>query len=391
MTSSRRCLKIVLCLFWMCSPTSSPAQDSFTGRTPAAVIRTSDLPLVAYGSVDGSLRVLDCHNPDCSVATTSSNLDSVLAFGESPPRIVLRDDTRPLIGYRGGIEQGLRVYDCADADCKDGSARPLDSVPARGINIAVRPDGRPLIVYGDADLAVRSVKVFDCDTIDCDSGTARIPAGQDGLTESGVSAVLRADGRAIVSNRALGVNGQNRMAVLDCADSGCTAGNTTYYGDVFRTQSVRRSDDTVFIGYVASGNVLGGFSCANEGCTSGSDTGALDVPVRFEFDVAIRDQDLPLFAYVRTLGSGRELRVFDCTDSNCSSGAVRTLDKTPDQNRIIEQPAVVIRADGTPLIAYHESSLDGQFLRFASCQDVGCESSVVYLARTDALFSDGFE
>lgn len=365
--------------------TGANAQDGFAGLQPDVVLRDSGLPLIAYATNNG-LHLLSCGDIDCHAANMSGKLDDL---SPEQPRIALRNDGRPLIAYRGGAENGLRVYDCADTDCTTGTIRPLDPVPAAGIGIAIRPNGNPLIVYGDTTPSVRAMKVYDCDDPNCASGTARIPTGLLGFNEGGTaftdnrgSVTMRSNGLAVVSGERTNstIGSDNGLLVYDCTDSGCSTGNVTTYEDNSSTRSEIRSDDTPFIAFAASGLLLKGLSCNDSGCATAANTDTLDTSVRLELDVAMRTADLPIFSYV----GGGDLKAYDCDNPACSSGTINVLDSV---SSFINHPSMVIRPDGTPLIAYTASPN----IRIVSCDDAACSSSSSGLILLDDLFSDGFE
>ncbi|MDJ0655692.1 MAG: hypothetical protein QNJ40_16120 [Xanthomonadales bacterium] len=350
------------------------------GTQPDLAMGQNGLPLLAYLN-DNRLLIAWCSDPDCASISAARDIDNLVGT----PRIATRADGRPMIAYRGGSGGTLQAYDCADTDCSGGTIRPLDAVSATGINILVRDNGAPLIVYGDSNTAVRSMKVYDCDDANCSSGSAQIPPGQQGLTDGGTGATLTSDGLPVIASNALGVNGQNRMAVYGCADSGCTNGSVTYYEQSVSTRLAFSSDNRTLIAFAGTGAALRFLACADSACASGSPRGVLDSPVAVDMDLEVRVAgmpvtDLPVIAY----SASNQLRLYDCENPSCSSGTAITLDSS---NPFIRYPAMVIRDDGTPLIVY-SSSPD---LYVISCQDSGCSQATSQALAFNELFADGFE
>lgn len=378
--------KLALALSSLTCSGIASAQEGFAGSQPDMALPANGLPLIAYLK-SSRLRLLRCAEVRCRTASSSGDLD--VLFGR--PRIALRNDGRPIIVYRGGPELGLRAFDCADSACSAGVSRSLDPVAVVNVGVAIRPNGKPLIVYGDAGSSVRAMKVYDCADPNCETGSARIPAGQQvmsqggtALTDGGTAIAMRSSGLAILTSNAINAGGQDRMQVYECADEGCATGTVSYHEKSGATATAIRGDGTAFVAYTGNLSMLRGLSCLDAACSTGDVTGNLDQAL-IDFDLVMRSGDLPIISYISF--SGSDLQVYDCENAGCSAGTIHTLDTV---SPFANYPSMIIRANGRPLIAYSINSATAG-LRIADCHDSACESSTTYAISPDALFSDGFE
>lgn len=130
----------------------------------SVAVRANNRPvLLNYESTSHSLR--DCGDAACTTATTIS-LDPSVAFSILSQRVTLRPDGRPLVAY--GLGGGsIRIFDCANTGCTSGTARTLDATSGQDveeeIGVAVRSDGRPVLVYqGASGMQLLSCKQPNC-------------------------------------------------------------------------------------------------------------------------------------------------------------------------------------------------------------------------------------
>lgn len=113
------------------------SQEGYKGSKLYMLIRADKRPLILYLDEFSTLRALDCADADCTVAIDGYRLDR--AFGDTRPEMALRQDGRPLIVYRGASGGSLNVFDCDHSSCSSGMPRPLktDASPT-GVAIAIR-------------------------------------------------------------------------------------------------------------------------------------------------------------------------------------------------------------------------------------------------------------
>jgi hypothetical protein len=180
--------------------------------TPSGVrMRPNGTAVVALRNYFGNPHGLyDCNDATCSSGTVRS-----LGAGQSIRFLLglaVRADNRPLL-----LNGGPVLHDCNDAACSSATDRPIDSgEPISASAIALRADGRPLIVYGTQ---FGAIKVFDCANTQCTGGSARavdqVPNAS--FFDSEVSVALRADGRPVIAYP--GSSGTLRL--LLCTTANC--------------------------------------------------------------------------------------------------------------------------------------------------------------------------
>ena len=209
-------------------------------------------------------------------------------------------------------------------------------------DIAVRDNGLPIISYYDE--ANSNLKIFDCKDVICSSGVART-LDSDGSVGHHTAIAIRDNGQPIISYRDAS---NSSLKAFACADTTCSTG----------TAHTLDSDGSV--GYFTA--------------------------------IDIGNDGNPIISHIRVdgLDSGY-VKIFHCTDANCSSGNPQILDSvlmdiptnTPDT-------AIAIREDGNPIISYPGSDPhqpNTEVLTFFRCTDPGCtEGDTGY--RTIGTFVD---
>ncbi|MFO1311878.1 MAG: hypothetical protein U1F41_07380 [Burkholderiales bacterium] len=172
---------------------SGTVRNLATNVTPSGVrIRPNGTPVVALRDYFGGGHALyDCNDAACSSGTVRG-----LGGGESI-RFLLglatRSDNRPLV-----INSGPVLHDCADAACTSNTPRPFDAgETVTASAVAMRADGRPLLVYGTP---YGAVKTFDCADAACANGSARA-ADQVSANwyDKEIAVALRANGLPILA------------------------------------------------------------------------------------------------------------------------------------------------------------------------------------------------
>jgi len=85
----------------------------------------------------------------------------------------------------------------------------------------------------------------------------------------------------------------------------------------------------------------------------------------------IRSDSRPLIAYYDD--TNNDLKVFDCTDANCSSGVARVID---DSVLVGSSPRIALGQSGLPVIAYYDTTLVGLLEEVVvfSCSTTDCAS-----------------
>ncbi len=319
------------------------------GRYARLVLRADGRPFLVYHEQGtGTVRIYDCADAVCSNGTARS----IASVGDSGEGIalVLRTDGRPLIAYIEATADSLHVYSCNDASCTSGTATTLEAPVIAGvIDMALRTDGRAVLVYRDGVTVL--MRTWHCANVDCTSGSPQANP----LSPTGVAIAIRPDGRPLL---AAGGNGGSADSprFWDCADAMCTSGTlrpTT--GVAFQeVKGMRlRADGRALL----LTGVLGGspsiVACGDVNCSSapGAPISGCDSPV--DSDLALRQDSTAVIACASGTGGAYALMLHDCATNSCSSGSTRQLLAAGRAGRAV---AVAIRDDDRPVIAYYDET-----------------------------------
>jgi hypothetical protein len=156
--------------------------------------------------------------------------NSPLTTGNGPidhTRLALRQDGRPVLVYSNAVHNNssLFFYDCANPTCSAGHSVYLDTSSnyfgASGI--VIRGDGRPAIVAS----YFGGVRFYDCADADCDTVTTEDIRPTMSAIVSDIPIELQQNGNPVL----LYVDGVFSTRPLDlivhfCADLGCVAAGT---------------------------------------------------------------------------------------------------------------------------------------------------------------------
>ncbi|MEU4573654.1 hypothetical protein [Nonomuraea sp. NPDC023979] len=153
------------------------------------------------------------------IAGTSDKHALKVAFGP---------DGRPVAAVRDGDSGAVSLVTCGTADCASATVTtpgpPLTAAGARmrGLSLAVRRDGRPVIAYGDP--AAGAIKLLDCQDRACSRAQSATLAGDRHEDPPGL--VLSGD-RALVATFA-----DAHLVVHSCRGTACRATRIAKAGNV---------------------------------------------------------------------------------------------------------------------------------------------------------------
>lgn len=165
--------------------------------------RADDTALIAHVGYSGA-NVYQCSNADCSSGVNHLVVPPT-SGGTGYSAIAARQDGRPLMVF--GAFYGsdplqpavAMLADCADSNCTTATPRVLDATQRylRIVRMAMRPNGRAFIVYGEAQ-GQNSLYFHQCLDRNCSSGrNGIVTAG----AEYGHDLAVRDDGVAVVVYR----------------------------------------------------------------------------------------------------------------------------------------------------------------------------------------------
>jgi hypothetical protein len=252
---------------------------------------------------------------------------------------------------------------------------PVATIPgavSSRIGLAIRSDGRPVMAFDGGRLYV-------CADAECTSGTTTsLDLGQD------VSMALRNDDRPVLSIGNYFPTGTGQRVVI-CGNANCTSGNAVRLIDSavpFSTfsQIALSSSNIPFVAYYLNTDpfAIRLYACANDTCSTGTVRNPVGLGQSTPASLAIRPNGSPVLA-LRAFGGPGGL--YDCNDSSCSSGSVRSYDMSGSYRW---QTSVAVRADNRPVVA---ALINAGQQALLSCNDAGCANATTILLDPNVGFS----
>jgi hypothetical protein len=343
-------------------------------------MRDDGRPVLAYTTDvhnNSSLYLYDCANPACSAGhvvylDTSSNY-----YGA--PGILVRPDGRPLViaTWFGGI----RLYDCADADCVGYSLHDIRanaSAIFSDIPLVLQANGNPMLLYLDGVLGSRPgyLIVHFCGDATCDTGATEQVLAMPPPATPMFSALSLARGGdqtlAAAYLSSVGASNLNTYNIARCADAACTSvTNTQVAAPVGDSTSVRtalamRSDlRPLALDSQANNRVL--LDCTTSACSAWNDR---PLPTTGQpLGLKLLTGDVPAYA----LFDSPTVSAIACNDTGCSMGN-GVVASTSTSN--ILDGDFALDANARPVVAYID--FDTRTLAVAGC-------------KADVMFIDGFD
>ena len=219
-------LRVAKCANAACTGTSTittvddpPANE--VGAHNAIAIGSDGLPVISYqDSSAGALKVAKCANAACTGLATITTVDDhpVLSLGEFSD-IAIGADGLPVISYIDSALGALKVAKCANAACTGPATITTVDDPSNTLSgqtsIAIGPDGRPVIAYRDG--TAQRLKIAKCVNQAC-TGAATITFSNREEGGSFASIAIGADGLPVISSAS---STGDRLFVTKCGNPEC--------------------------------------------------------------------------------------------------------------------------------------------------------------------------
>ncbi len=201
-------LRVVHCGDAACSQdnlTQAVDEDDFGGFQSSLAIGSDGLPIIVYRiGITDDLRIVHCGNIRCSKDNIGRTLDSVGNVGFNPS-IAIGSDGLPIIAYKNGSTSDLKIVRCEDVACvTKGNPETLDSGPLTGFDpsITIAADGLPIISYQDA--SKEDLVLIHCGDVACTSGVVRNVVIGNSAAGADSSMTIGLDGLPIIAYFAAG-------------------------------------------------------------------------------------------------------------------------------------------------------------------------------------------
>ncbi len=260
-------------------------------------------------------------------------------------------DSLPVIVYDDYQRGGLFVAHCEDLNCGTIARRAL-MVDGFNMALAIGVDGYPIIVFDDGE----KLSALHCEDLSCATFTTHLIQDDDSFHNPSI--VIGADGLPVVSYYAL-TGDQVRVAHCDdlvCGSSTITVveSGLTYYG-VTTSISVAGDGMPIFSYYDSTNYALKIAHCENMACT-GVTTSVLDAPgsIGDSHSLAVAPDGHAVISYKDySFSPDASMKVAFCVDYACSSAVTTVVETGPG---IAYYNAVMIGADGLPLLSYYDNA-----------------------------------
>jgi len=324
-------LKVAHCTNASCSAFDTPtAVDSAddVGEHTSITIGTDGFPVISYyDTTNDDLKVAHCTSVDCSTFDTPVTVDNSANVGEYTS-ITIGTDGLPVISYRDGSTNDLKVAHCENASCSSGSPTltTVDSSLSPGLytSITIGTDGLPVISYHDS--VSQALKVAHCTNASCSSGSPTITIVDNAANVGWFTSItIGTDGFPVVSY--IDATNQN-LKVAHCTNTSCSTSTTTIVDSAsafqFSTSITIGTDGFPVVSYDdITNNDLKVVHCTNVSCSTFDTPVIVDnaVFVGIDNSITIGTDGLPVISYRDV--STQDLMVAKCTNPYCLNNWIR--------------------------------------------------------------------
>lgn len=334
-------------------PMRSFSGNGSHGERHAVVVRADGRPLIGRSGPF----LWDCADADCSNGTIrgiSTGYDGALA---------MRTDGIPVVAAGAGSNQ--RLYICNDVNCASWVTRTLQNVGSFLLFsfVAVQPtNNAPVVAYYEYNSG--QTRLYVCNDAPCTSGVERVITSTS-YTPAGLA--VRPNGTPVVLLRVFGISSNPRL--YDCNDASCSSGTLRDLGPgpasrFLMSLAVRSDNRAVVVSGDNTTSVLK--NCADAACSSVTPRSLPSIESPAQSALVVRSDGRPL---VFTMTATGALRVFDCGNAECTTGTAGTLDVTNGGASSDYNLAAALRPDGRPVIVY---SAPGSTQRVLMCRTPNC-------------------
>ncbi len=347
-------------------------------RTLSIAVGLDGFPVVVYSTGNGydstngyGVGVVKCGNADCSAVESYSVIDSP-AKGVDFPSLAIGADGFPIISYRNGSSDALKVAKCNDAGCNSTAVNitVVEQLPgvalAYGTSIAIGADGLPIIVYG--------IKVAKCKNAYCTASNITTLGRTDTNGGGLATIVIAPDGLPFISYYPT-AGGSPNFGLVKCANASCVSNNNNF--TLFPTLGGARSsvaigaDGLPVVSVTGEAAVLVIIKCFNATCTYFSNATVDSTGNVGNYNsIAIGIDGLPVVSYYDQTNA--KLKVLKCGNLNCSAGNTLTTVLTAHGDSGAGWTSIAVPPDGLPIIGLMNP---GNYLGVVKCANPACSAA----------------
>ncbi len=285
------------------------------------------------------------------------------------------------ISYHGNTDQfKLKFIQCTNADCSTKNINTINPLGAVGQynSLALGSDGFARISY--YDYVNKDLKFAQCTNADCSTQNISTidSTGDVGMN---TSIALGSDGFARISYRDL-TNQDLKFA--QCTNADCSTKNITVVdpdGENASNSMVLGSDGFARISYYDSAGVnlnLKFIQCTNADCSTKNITTVDSTgDVGSDSSLALGSDGFARISYRD--GTNQDLKFVQCTNASCSTKNIATVDSTGD---VGGYTSIDLGSDGFARISYYDWT-NGD-LKFVQCTNASCSTNTNITTATDS-------
>jgi len=254
-------------------------------------------------------------------------------------------------------------------DISKFTLKTVDSLGSTGLetSIAIGTDGLPLITYRGPN---NNLFVAHCNDIYCTDAT--ISTLVSGVVVYTPDIAIGSDGFGIISYHD---NTNGDLKVVHCTNAACTTFgletlDTNFDVGYYNSIAIGTDGLPLIAYYDETNKDLRTIHCSNVACSSISGFGSIDSggDVGRTNSLVIGTDTFGLISYYDVTNTS--LKVFHCTNLNCTSGVAYTLDNSAS---VGEYSSIAIGTDGKGLISYYDA--ENTDLKVAHCYDTVCSAA----------------
>ena len=297
------------------------------------------------------------------------------------------------------LASGLPVANAAELECPRVETSTLATIDTGGeaypsalVEMRIRPDGRPVILYAGGPMNAQSKRLINCHDPRCGTFDDTIVSSAFNYIDA-FGLAIGAGGRPLILS-----NHYGRLMYFECANERCSLSRSveieaTFPGNL-RTLLVR-PDGRPQLVYAKGGSSdapydIVSYTCADSRCTSGVSRTLVDVqPDRWLTMGATSTFDSEgrlIMSYLQNGGSyaDSEFKVLRCDDLECATVQTRTVSsKHGLRNALFAWMHLL--GDDRPLLMDDLSPFTSGQALLIECADSNCEDAIT----TDLFSSPG--
>lgn len=324
--------------------------------------RADGRPIIAYSSGlanQQQLRLINCHDLRCStyedkLVVSSNNFFDAIGFA-------LSNDGRPL--FLANYAGTLRYYECSDADCSLSRHVQIESTTPGSIRaLAVRPDGRPVLLYSRSQYATegaRDIVHFLCDTTQCTSGTTTTLVDVDPSAQWNVLGMVpRMDSQGLLVASFLQNSGsyiQTDVNLVRCLDATCSnaerrtvSSQSGLRRGLWAWMTLLPDNRPLFVNGISPAyGPATLIECAEAGCENVQSRNLFSSTQRHFLGVSTHSTLLPLIGTLTPNSAG----FYACRDADCTSVSLL---EAPAIDPIFNYTTLQMGPNAKPILAYFD-------------------------------------